>query len=99
MIAGSDFVEDLLALLDIMEPVVELVARVKALQTPMWKLKLWWPKVKDRLEKAAKGDEGAYPSSSGSRPTNATYGSRSTFLRTPYVNQLSQLKAENVHIC
>ena len=37
--------------------------------------------------------------SSGSRPTNATYGSRSTFLKTSNVNQLSQLKAENVHIC
>ena len=36
--------------------------------------------------------------STRSRPTNATYGSRSTFLQTSNVNQLSQLKAKNVHI-
>ena len=60
MIAGSDFVEDLLAFLDIMEPVVELMKRAQSLDTPIWKLKLWWPKVKERLAKAANGDPEAY---------------------------------------
>ena len=40
MIAGSDFVADLLACLDIMEPVVDLMIHVQSLDTPMWKLKL-----------------------------------------------------------
>lgn len=60
MIAGSDFVEDLLAFLDIMEPVVELMEHAQSLDTPVWKLKLWWPKVKERLAKAANGDPEAY---------------------------------------
>ena len=61
MIAGSDFVEDMLALLDIMEPVVKLMARVQSLETPIRNLKLWWSKVKECIEKVAKGEEGAYP--------------------------------------
>ncbi len=60
MIAGSDFVEDLLAFLDIMEPVVELMERSQSLDTLVWKLKLWWQKVKERLAKAANGDPEAY---------------------------------------
>ena len=32
----------------------------QSLETPIWKLKLWLSKVKERLEKAAKGDEEAY---------------------------------------
>lgn len=41
MIAGSDFVADLLACLDIMEPVVDLMLRVLLLDTPVWMQKLW----------------------------------------------------------
>ena len=48
MIAGSDFVADLLAFLDIL-------ARAQSLDTPIWKLKLWWPKVKAKVTKAANG--------------------------------------------
>ena len=55
MIAGSDFVADLLALLDILAPVVDLMLRAQSLDTPVWKLKLWWPKVKAKLTKAANG--------------------------------------------
>ena len=61
MIAGSDFVADLLAFLDIMEPVVDLMFRAQALDTPMWKLKLWWPKVKAKLMKAGGRDMEAFP--------------------------------------
>ena len=61
MIGGSDFVADLLALLDIMGNVVEPMLRVQALDTPVWKLKLWWPRVIEKLMKAAYGDQDAYP--------------------------------------
>jgi hypothetical protein len=61
MIAGYDFVADLLAFLDIMQPVVDLMLRVQSLDTPIWKLKLWWPIVKAKLEKASRGDAAAYP--------------------------------------
>jgi hypothetical protein len=27
----------------------------------VWKLKLWWPKVKNKLSKAASGDPDAFP--------------------------------------
>eukprot|EP00794_Sanderia_malayensis_P001886 gene1886-2139_t len=46
MITGSDYVEGLLAILDIMEPVVQLMEKSQSLDTPIWKLKLWWPVVK-----------------------------------------------------
>ena len=42
MIAGSDFVTDLLGFLDIMDTVIDLMLRAQALDTPIWKLKLWW---------------------------------------------------------
>jgi hypothetical protein len=56
MITGSDFVADLLAFLNILEPVVDLMLRVQSLDTPIWNLKLWWPVCGDatafpRLEK------------------------------------------------
>ena len=61
MIAGFDFVSDLLAFLDVLQPVVDLMLRVQSLDTPIWKLKLWWPKVKAKLTKAASGDLEMYP--------------------------------------
>ena len=61
MIAGSDFVADLLACLDILEPIVDLMLRVQSLDTPVWKLKLWWPKVKSKLTGAATGDKVYFP--------------------------------------
>ena len=61
MITGYDFVSDLLAFLDVLKPVVDLMFRVQSLDTPVWKLKLWWPKVKAKLAKAASGDLEAYP--------------------------------------
>ena len=61
MIAGYDFIADLLAFLNILQPVVELMLCVQSLDTPIWKLKLWRPKVKEKLEKAFEGDAVAYP--------------------------------------
>lgn len=61
MIAGSDFVADLLGFLDIMEPVIDLMLRAQALNTPIWKLKLWWPTVKAKLIKAGRGEPEAFP--------------------------------------
>ena len=61
MIAGSDFVQDLLAFLDILSPVVDLMLHAQALDTPIWKLKLWWPKGREKLMKAANEDPEAFP--------------------------------------
>ena len=61
MIAGSDFVADLLGFLDIMDPVIDLMLRAQALDTPVWKLKLWWPNVKAKLIKASRGESEAFP--------------------------------------
>ena len=61
MIGGADFVADLLAFLDVMKPIVDLMLRVQSLDAPVWKLKLWWPKVKNKLSKAARGDPDAFP--------------------------------------
>ena len=55
MIAGSDFVADLLAFLDILKPVVDLMLHLQSLDTPIWKLKIWWPTVKAKLKDAASG--------------------------------------------
>ena len=60
MIAGYDFVLDLLALLDILHPVVDLMVLAQALETPVWKLKLWWPKISAKLMKAENGDTEAF---------------------------------------
>ena len=57
MIAVSDLVAELLACLDILEPILDLMLRVQSLDTPVWKLKLWWPKVKFKLTGAATGDK------------------------------------------
>ena len=51
----------ILACLDIMEPVVDLMLRVQSLDTPMWKLKLWWPRVKAKLSEAGSGDTVNFP--------------------------------------
>ena len=61
MITGTDFVKDLLGTLEIMEPVAQLMARSQTLDVPIWKLKLWWPKIKKNLEEAARGDPEGFP--------------------------------------
>ena len=66
--AGFDFVADLLALLDIVSPVIDMMLRAQALDTPVWKLKLWWPKVKEVLKNAANGDPEAFPRLEKVRP-------------------------------
>lgn len=45
MVGGSDFIMDLLAFLDTMRPVVDLMLQVQSLDMPLWKLKLWWSSV------------------------------------------------------
>ena len=60
MIAGSDFIADLLSFLDILDPIVDLILRVQSLDVPIWKLKLWWPKIRAKLEKAANGDANCF---------------------------------------
>ena len=50
MIAGFDFVTDLLAFLDTLKPIVDLMLHVQSLDTPIWKLKCWWPRVKRKLQ-------------------------------------------------
>ena len=50
MIAGYDFVLDLLGLLDLFKPLVDLMLRVQSLNTPIWKLKQWWPILKSEMQ-------------------------------------------------
>ena len=53
MIGGFDFVLDMLATLDTMEPIVDLMLRLQSLDGPIWKLKLWWPQVKSAMESSS----------------------------------------------
>ena len=57
MIAGYDFVSDLLAFLDTIQPVVDLMLRVQSLDCPIWKLKKWWPIAKARLQELIENDD------------------------------------------
>lgn len=52
MIMGSDFVQDLLAMIDIMKPLVDLMLEMQALDSPIWKLKKNWPKLQEKLREA-----------------------------------------------
>ena len=49
MIAGSDFVAGLLAFIDTLEPIVDLMLHVQSLDTPILKLKRWWPILKEQM--------------------------------------------------
>ena len=55
MIGGYDSVLDLLAFLDTMQPVTNLMLHLQSLDAPIWKLKAWWPRVKDRMESFSAG--------------------------------------------
>eukprot|EP00795_Rhopilema_esculentum_P009841 gene9841-18419_t len=57
----ADFIADLLAFLDTMKPIVDLMLHVQSLDTPIWRLKLWWPKVKYVMEKTGQGDPDSFP--------------------------------------
>ncbi|CAB3986826.1 Hypothetical predicted protein [Paramuricea clavata] len=50
-IAGKDFVVYLLALTDLMRPMVDLLVSLQGLSVPSWKICLWWPKVRQRIQK------------------------------------------------
>ena len=50
-VAGKDFVVDLLALTDLMHPMIDLLVTLQGLSIPSWKICLWWPKVKRRIQK------------------------------------------------
>ena len=51
----------MLGLIDILKPMVDLVLRVQSLHHPVWKLKQYWPKVRDALTQAENGIPEAYP--------------------------------------
>ena len=61
MICGSDFIQDLLGFIDILKPVVDLILLMQSLHCPVWKLKQYWPKVRDALTQAENGIPEAYP--------------------------------------
>ena len=61
MICGSDFLQDLLSLIDILKPAVDLMLRIQSLHCPVWKLKQYCPKVRDALTQAENGIPEAYP--------------------------------------
>lgn len=50
MIVGSDFVQDLLGMINIFKPVVDLMHRMQSLDCPVWKLRQYWPKIQDALQ-------------------------------------------------
>ena len=60
MICGSDFIQDLLGFIDILKPVVDLMLLMQSLHCPVWKLKQYWPKVRDALTQAENGIPEAY---------------------------------------
>eukprot|EP00794_Sanderia_malayensis_P018585 gene18585-20450_t len=49
------------AFLDTMKPIVDLQLRVQSLDAPLWKLKLWCPRVKREMEKMSSGEPGSFP--------------------------------------
>ena len=61
MTCGSDFIQDLLSLIDILKPVVELMLRIQSLHCPVWKSKQYFPKVRDALTQEENGIPEAYP--------------------------------------
>jgi hypothetical protein len=50
-IVGKDFVVDLLALTDLMRPMVDSLVSLQGLSVPSWKICLWWPNVRQRIQK------------------------------------------------
>ena len=50
-VTGKKFVVDLLALTDLMHPMIDLLVTLQGLSIPSWKICLWWPKVKRRIQK------------------------------------------------
>ena len=49
MIYGLDFIQDLLGLIDMLKPVVDLMLRMQPLHCSVWKLKQYWPRNSDVL--------------------------------------------------
>ena len=49
-IAGQDFVMDLLGCCDVLMPIMRMLVDLQALQVPIWKIAVWWPKVKEDME-------------------------------------------------
>ena len=52
MIKGSDFICDLLGLMDVLKPLVDLMLQMQSLDSPIWKLKKLWPCLQEKLRKA-----------------------------------------------
>ena len=55
LIGGADFVRDLLAFLDILDPIRQLMLKCQSLDAPCWKLGMWWPIVKQKLSDCSDG--------------------------------------------
>ena len=51
MVKGSDYVYDLLSLLDTMKPLVDVMLQMQSLDCPIWKLKKIWPTLLKTLTK------------------------------------------------
>lgn len=54
MIKGSDYIHDLLTLMDIMKPLVSVMLKMQSLDCPIWKLKKIWPSLLQKLNKAGR---------------------------------------------
>ena len=52
MIKGSDYIHDLLGLIDLMKPVLDIMLRMQDLSCPIWKLRLLWPAFEEKLKRA-----------------------------------------------
>ncbi len=53
-IAGQDFLFDLCAAVDILKPAITLLLDLQSLQSPVWKISFWHPKVLELLKKMEK---------------------------------------------
>ena len=47
MIYGLDFIQDLLGLIDMLKPVVDLMLPMQPLHCSVWRLKQYWPRDSD----------------------------------------------------
>ena len=54
IVKGSDYVYDLLSLLDTMKPLLDVMLQIQSLDCPIWKLKKIWPTLLKRLTKTSK---------------------------------------------
>ena len=61
MICGSDFIQDLIGLTDILKPVVDLMFYMQSIHHQVWKLKHYCLKLRDASTEVVKGIPQASP--------------------------------------